>query len=90
MRRCSTVALFTVAAPYSRSTHDPRAPAEPHPIGGRPAAPAPDRTARLPPSHGWGIWMFDLTGKVALVTGGSMGLGLTFSDTLAAAGRTSR
>jgi len=30
--------------------------------------------------------MFDLTGKVALVTGGSMGLGLTFSDTLAAAG----
>ena len=34
--------------------------------------------------------MFDLTGKVALVTGGSMGLGLTFSDTLAGAGRTSR
>ena len=30
--------------------------------------------------------MFDLTGKVALVTGGSMGLGLTFSDTLAEAG----
>ena len=27
--------------------------------------------------------MFDLTGKVALVTGGSMGLGLTFSDVLA-------
>jgi hypothetical protein len=26
----------------------------------------------LPPSHGWGIWMFDLTGKVALVTGGSI------------------
>jgi gluconate 5-dehydrogenase len=30
--------------------------------------------------------MFDLSGKVALVTGGSMGLGLTFSDTLAEAG----
>ena len=30
--------------------------------------------------------MFDLTGKVALVTGGFMGLGLTFSDTLAVAG----
>lgn len=30
--------------------------------------------------------MFDLTGRVALVTGGSMGLGLTFSDPLAAAG----
>src|SRR5436190_10846221 len=30
--------------------------------------------------------MFDLTGKVALVTGGSMGLGLTFSDVLAEAG----
>ena len=29
---------------------------------------------------------FDLTGKVALVTGGSMGLGMTFSDTLAEAG----
>lgn len=27
--------------------------------------------------------MFDLTGKVALVTGGSMGLGLTFTDVLA-------
>lgn len=27
--------------------------------------------------------MFDLSGKVALVTGGSMGLGLTFSDVLA-------
>ena len=30
--------------------------------------------------------MFDLTGKVALVTGGSMGLGLTFCDVLAEAG----
>jgi gluconate 5-dehydrogenase len=30
--------------------------------------------------------MFDLSGKVALVTGGSMGLGLTFSDVLAEAG----
>jgi len=30
--------------------------------------------------------MFDLTGKVALVTGGSMGFGLTFSDVLAEAG----
>jgi NAD(P)-dependent dehydrogenase (short-subunit alcohol dehydrogenase family) len=30
--------------------------------------------------------LFDLSGKVALVTGGSMGLGLTFSDTLAEAG----
>ncbi len=30
--------------------------------------------------------MFDLTGKVALVTGGSMGLGLTFCDVLVEAG----
>ncbi len=30
--------------------------------------------------------LFDLHGKVALVTGGSMGLGLTFSDVLAQAG----
>src|SRR4051794_14107882 len=86
MRRCSTVALFTVAAPYSRSSRNPRARAEVHPIaGGRPPRRRTDPLGCRRRAAG-GIWMFDLTGKVALVTGGSMGLGLTFSDTLAAAG----